>query len=219
MDQGKEDCGCGSGDKGGEVVEIHDIRSILENKKSWLTLIHTTPSGLRLLARIEDDKFLEWIVQDPYGREVPTVIYEKKAPTAPAKKTCRICVTIVGQTSCWDVPCDKIVILPRMAGGDESGGAVEVHDIRPILKDTPLSEGLNHVFTTPSGLRFSARVEGGEVAEWLAHDPDGGEIPTTVYQKAPAKPKGEPIKCNVCTTEGGKTTCVEVPCGKILILP
>jgi hypothetical protein len=83
----------------------------------------------------------------------------------------------------------------------------------------PLSEGLKRVFTTPSGLQFSAKVEGEEVAEWRADDPDGGEIPTTVYEKKAPMPKGEPIKCNVCTTVNGKTTCVEVPCGKILILP
>ncbi|HEY7308272.1 MAG TPA: hypothetical protein VH643_02815 [Gemmataceae bacterium] len=212
----RKKCGCVK-ERGADVVEIHNVRPILENKKLWLTLIHTTPSGLQLLARMENDEIVEWVVHDPSGQPVPTVIYEKK-DSGGGKKTCNICVTILGKTSCWEVPCDKIVILPRVDGGD--GGAVEVHDIRPVLKDMPLSEGLNRVFTTPSGLQFSAKVEGGELVEWRAYDPDGGELPTSVYQKNdPTKPTGEPIKCQVCTTVNKVTSCVEVDCGKILILP
>lgn len=218
MQEGKRSDGC-TKVEGADVVAIYNVRPILENKKLWLTLIHTTPSGLQLLARVENDEIVEWIVHDSCGRPVPTVIFEKKDPPGGGKKTCRICVTIVGQTSCWDVPCDKIVILPRAGGADGYRGEVEVHDIRPILEDMPLSEGLNHAYTTPSGLRFSAQVAGGEVVEWRAYAPDGAELPTSVYQKAdPKKPKSEPIKCNVCTTVNGNTTCVEVPCEKIQIL-
>src|SRR5262245_54085319 len=144
--EGQSACGA---NQGAEVVEIHNVRPILEKPMSWLRLIHTTPSGLRLLARTEDDEIVEWIVHDPSGRPVPTVMYQKQG----AKKECRICVKVRGETQWWEVPCDKIVILP-VVGGDESGGVIEVHDIRPVLKDLRLSEGLNRVFTTPSGLQF-----------------------------------------------------------------
>lgn len=202
-----------------ELTAIHNIRPILDNKDQLLTLIHTTSSGASLFAKIVEDEIVDWTVRDPYGQPLPTVVYQKKKKGG--KKTCRICVTIAGETSCWDVPCDKIVILPKATGSSDETGDIEVHDIRADLQRMSLTEGDNHIYTTPSGIRFSAVVEEGEIAEWKAHDASGSELPTTIYQKKPKKPKkpgGEPIKCNVCTTENGQTSCVEVPCEKIRIL-
>lgn len=204
----------------GEIIEIHNVRPVLENRDQLLTLIHTTSSGVSLFARIVDDEFVDWTVRDQFGISLPAVVYQKKQKGG-GKKTCRICVTIAGDTNCWEVPCDKIVILPKATGGEEGGGDIEVHDIRGALQNSVLSEGQNEVHTTSSGLRFSAVVEDGEIIDWKVHDASGTELPTTIYQKKPKKPKkpgGEPIKCNVCTTQNGQTSCVEVPCEKIRII-
>ncbi|MES2537175.1 MAG: hypothetical protein V4632_15030 [Pseudomonadota bacterium] len=213
---GKNDC-CNEDDDSSGTTEITNVRPIIENKDLWLTLIHTTSSGLSLLARTEDGEITDWVVHDRSGHPVPTVVYQQKPKNGGKKKTCRICVTIAGETNCWEVPCDKIVILPKMSDQSD-GGDIEVHDIHAALKQLPSSDGVIPVYTTPSGVRFSVRIENGNIDEWLAFDSAGKELPTTVYQKKPKKPKGDPIKCNVCTTTNGKTECVEVPCEKIIIL-
>lgn len=213
---GKNEC-CTEADDSGTMA-ITNVRPIIENKDLWLTLIHTSSSGLRLLAKVtEDGEMTDWVVHDCAGHPVPTVIYQQKPTNGGKKKTCRICVTIAGDTNCWEVPCDKIVILPKMSG-QEDGGDIAIHDIDAALRQLPATDGVVPVHTTPSGIKFSVRIENGAIEEWLAYDSDGKALPTTVYQRKQKKPKGEPIKCNVCTTTNGKTDCVEVPCEKIRIL-
>ena len=203
-----------------ETVALRSVRLALENDESWLRLVDTTPDGVRLLARVEDGEITDWIVQDPFGNPLTATVTQTAKI---AGKVCNICVKVAGQTQCWDVPCDKITILPPKATKrireeeDDVGEHLEISDARQALNDLKLSEGINEFFTSPSGIRFAARVEQDIIVEWLAYDVSGKQLPTTVYQKKkkpkPGKPAGEPIKCFVCTNGN----CTEIPCDRIVV--
>jgi hypothetical protein len=74
--------------------------------------------------------------------------------------------------------------------------------IIPLQKDEKLKEGDNLIHTTPSGLNFIARVEGGKIVGWVITDKLGREVKET------------DSGCWSCREAGGGTQCFRVFCPK-----
>jgi len=100
--------------------------------------------------------------------------------------------------------------LPVTKSQTQNPGQSQEIDVVPTLRNKQFREGLNHVYTGPGGVRLSARVKGGKIADWVVTDKNGKVIPSTYSQAAK--------KCRVCIKpEGGKEVCFYVLCKNIII--
>ncbi len=84
----------------------------------------------------------------------------------------------------------------------------EIIDLRPMLKGKKLSEGLNIIHTTPSGLRVSAVVTGGKVVAYEVINRNGMKV--TLQKKEKDKKREFCLKC--WEDSNGKIVCKEIPC-------
>lgn len=70
-----------------------------------LNLIHTSPKGVRLSAKVNNGKIMDWVVTDKNGRNIPTTM-QKKAEGG--KMTCWKCYEdSEGNLQCYVIPCPK----------------------------------------------------------------------------------------------------------------
>jgi hypothetical protein len=84
----------------------------------------------------------------------------------------------------------------------------EIIDLRPMLEGKRLIEGDNLIHTTPSGLRFTAKVKAGEIIDWSIIDNQGSRVRTTED-----KYKRKNSRCWKCfKANDGAYDCISIPC-------
>jgi hypothetical protein len=87
-----------------------DVRENLKGKtlRKGTNLIYTTDRGVKISARAEGGRVVDWIVTDTAGRRLPTTLYELSVIEAQARRVIRCwrCYKNPdGSYDCFQVPC------------------------------------------------------------------------------------------------------------------
>ena len=89
----------------------------------------------------------------------------------------------------------------------------------PKIKSKKLKPGLNHFHTFSSGIKVWAKVETGEIMDWIFTDSRGQELPSAIFRDSKKDSTSTGLYCRKCVDtrrDDGKiyTICIEITCPK-----